>query len=142
MKKAIIIAILVLVVVLGIYLANRPASEEPVVNGQNAESSSVEIVFTDNGFEPNAITVKKGDAAVFLNQSSKPVWPASAFHPTHTAYPGSSIEKCGTDKQDKIFDACGEIAPGESWSFVFNEIGAWKYHDHLDVSNFGSVTVE
>ena len=123
------------------YLANKPANEEPN-NAQSAEKSSVKIVFTDNGFQPNAVTVKKGDEVVFLNQSSKPTRPASAFHPTHTAYPGSSIEKCGTDEESETFDACGEIAPGESWSFVFNELGTWKYHNHLDISNYGSITVE
>ena len=79
---------------------------------------------------------------VFKNDStSKNVWPASAIHPTHKVYPGSGIEKCGTEDADTIFDACKAIHPGESYSFTFDEVGEWKYHNHLQPSNSGTITV-
>lgn len=97
---------------------------------------------TANGFEPSSLTVKKGNSVTWLNESGREVWPASAVHPTHTAYPGSGVEKCGTAEAATIFDACGGIANGSSWSFVFNEAGTWKYHDHLRATVFGSITVQ
>ena len=76
----------------------------------------------------------------FFNEDSNKHWPASAMHPTHTLYPGSGIEKCGTG--EKIFDACKGLEQGESFSFTFNEKGSWKYHDHLSVSSTGTIVVE
>ena len=64
------------------------------------------------------------------------------MHPTHTAYPGSGIEKCGTDEEEGIFDACKGLEEGESFSFVFNEAGSWNYHNHLSPGQFAKVIVE
>lgn len=102
------------------------------------------IEITANGFLPSAIKVKAGDTVTWTNKDSAPHWPATAAHPTHLAYPGSDIKKCGTAAQSGIFDACKGLATGESYSFKFDQVGAWKYHDHLKAAApfFGSVTVE
>jgi len=96
---------------------------------------------TDGGFVPQEMTVKVGSTVIFLNSSSVQTRPASAIHPTHTAYPGSSIQKCNTEEEQNNFDACRPLAPEESYSFTFNEIGEWGFHDHLHVGNFGKVIV-
>jgi len=62
------------------------------------------------------------------------------MHPTHTVYPGSDVKKCGSD--ESIFDACKGLEQGESFSFTFNEIGSWGYHDHLRASTTGKIVVE
>lgn len=103
--------------------APAPASVIP----QPIELTSAEIVISDSGFTPKDVTIKKGGTMTFVNNSSKVRWPASAPHPTHTDYPG--------------FDPLKGIAPGQSWSFTFEKTGTWKYHDHLQPTFFGSVTV-
>jgi len=105
-------------------------------------TNKVEI--TANGFSPSAIKVKTGDVVTWTNNDSVPHWPATAAHPTHLVYPGSDIKKCGTAAQSGIFDACKGLATGESFSFKFDQVGTWKFHDHLNpvVPFFGSVTVE
>lgn len=100
------------------------------------------IRVTAAGFEPASLAIKRGESVTWVNEASRLAWPASAVHPTHRAYPGSDIAKCGTAEAASIFDACGGIAPGGSWSFVFDNAGTWKYHDHLRASVTGSVTVE
>lgn len=55
---------------------------------------------------------------------------------------GSSITKCGTREEGTIFDSCRNMAPGQSWSFTFNEKGTWLYHGHSDPSKFGQIIVE
>ena len=75
------------------------------------------------------------------NASGVETWPAAALHPTHTVYPGSDIKKCGTSEAVGIFDACRGLKSGESWSFQFNEVGTWKYHNHLTPTQFGRITV-
>ena len=106
------------------------------------KTSEVIIKITDNGFEPKEIEITKGTKVIWINESNRPSWPASDIHPTHRLYPGSGIEKCGTPEQDKIFDACKGLAQGESWSFTFNEIGEWGYHDHLNPIWTGKIIVK
>lgn len=104
---------------------------------------SATISFTGSSFEPSSFEVDAGATVTFKNISQdKTMWPATALHPTHTVYPGSSIGKCGTDEADSIFDACGGVAPGDSYSFTFDEVGEWKYHNHLKPSITGSITVK
>jgi plastocyanin len=100
------------------------------------------IEIDSNGFSPSTLVISKGDIVTFVNKDSMPHWPASALHSTHSIYPGSGIEKCGTSEQDTIFDACKGISPGKSWSFAFYETGTWSYHDHLDARLVGTITVE
>ena len=115
--------------------------------GQNQEENGGLIVtsvvlYTNNGFAPQIFTVKQGEEVTFMNQSSNPMWVATAIHPTHTVYPGSGIAKCATAEESTIFDACKPIAPGEEWSFTFTEKGSWGYHDHLSPNYRGTITVE
>lgn len=121
------------------------ASEQPKVAApadQAVPTEGAVVTFTDAGYAPATITVKQGESVTFKNEGTAATWPASAMHPTHAVYPGSGIEKCGTDEQAGIFDACRGLNAGESWSFQFNEIGDWKYHDHLNPTKFGAIIVE
>lgn len=99
------------------------------------------ITFAGDAFSPNELTIKKGDTVDWVNSGDRAIWPASAIHPTHSVYPGSGIEKCGTALQRTLFDACTEVLTGGTWSFQFSEIGEWRYHDHLRSSVFGKITV-
>ena len=118
--------------------ANTPAAS---ANEAGLAAGAV-ITFTEAGYAPALVTIKQGDAVTFKNESSTATWPASAMHPTHTVYPGSDIQKCGTAEQAGIFDACRGLNTGESWSFQFNEKGSWNYHDHLNPTKFGTIVVE
>ena len=112
-------------------------------SGNNVANPQTHIIeVTSSGFNPKDLTIKKGDKVIWTNKGDKESWPASAVHPTHKAYPGSGREKCGTAEEGNIFDACKGLKNGESYEFIFNEKGKWGYHDHLDTSNFGSITVQ
>ncbi len=110
--------------------------EKPTPVQSNNQSLLKEVLITDNGFSPKEIKIKKGDTVRWTNQSSALSWPASAIHPTHSIYP----EKGGCI--DSSFDACKGLNKGESFTFVFNFPGSWKYHDHLNPSKAGTVVVE
>ena len=47
-------------------------------------TQAVTIVRTDSGYEPNEVTIKKGDIVLWKNESSDYHWPASDLHPTLT----------------------------------------------------------
>lgn len=107
------------------------AAKEP-----EAGTQTVVVTYTDAGYSPADISIKNGDRIIFQNNSSRAMWTASAFHPSHRAYPttGGCI--------GSSFDACAGIQPGESWAFTFNVSGTWKYHNHLLPAHTGSVVVE
>ncbi|MBI2642691.1 MAG: hypothetical protein HYW97_02525 [Candidatus Wildermuthbacteria bacterium] len=115
--------------------------------GQNQEENGGLVVtsvvlYTDSGFAPQVFTIKQGEEVTFVNQSSNPMWAASAIHPTHKVYPGSDIAKCATGEASAIFDSCKGVASGEEWSFTFSEKGNWGYHDHLSPNMRGTIIVE
>ena len=99
-------------------------------------SSDETIEISSSGFSPSTLTITKGTTVKFINMDEGGHWPASASHPTHTAYPteGGCI--------GSSFDACKALAQGETFEFTFDEVGEWKYHDHRNPSLFGTIIVE
>lgn len=85
------------------------------------------VEMKSGGFEPETLTVKKCTRVVFENKDTKDHWPASNIHPTHAIYPELDPQKA--------------VAAGESWSFTFDKVGNWGYHDHLSPSVRGEITV-
>ena len=100
------------------------------------------VEMSASGFSPNIVTIKAGDAVEFVNKGTIPIWPASDVHPTHTVYPGSGIGKCGSSEESAIFDACGGVPPGESYTFTFLQRGNWSLHDHLHPLLTGTIVVQ
>ena len=100
------------------------------------------VTYTNNGFSPKTITIKKGDSVTFINQSSGGMWVASDAHPSHTAYSGTSRADHCPDESNTSFDECKSVSAGESWSFTFDKVGSWNYHNHVNPSNIGTVVVE
>jgi len=166
MKKYIVIGIVVLVIILGgsLILRNRntptyvdPPQDNTSTNqvtqtpggdpnktarsarqGQRAASPAATIVYTEQGFTPETITIKKGETVTFKNKSGRGMWVASNPHPTHTFYP----EKSPSDCLGSSFDACQAVAAGADWSYTFTSVGVWRYHDHLREDNQGTVIVQ
>lgn len=155
MKLFFIILVVAIIIFGGVWFFGSPV-QAPTENDLNLpppqntrqeppreETSREQIIeFTEKGYAPSAVTITAGTTVIFKNTIGTPTWPASAKHPTHTVYPGSDIKKCGTGEESKIFDACRGLAKGETFSFVFNEKGTWAYHDHLNSTLFGKITVE
>ncbi|MFH1769619.1 MAG: hypothetical protein ABH833_03055 [Parcubacteria group bacterium] len=102
------------------------------------------VKYTDIGYSPQTVRIQKGDTVVFNNQSTQDLWTASDVHPTHTAYPNSGIEKCDLEESERevVFDSCIGKIPGLAWTFTFDELGEWSYHNHLSPSHKGTIIVE
>lgn len=86
-----------------------------------------EIVLTEDGFDPANIEIGLGDEIVFTTTRDELFWPASNVHPTHRLYPA--------------FDPEEPIDSDASWSFVFDQTGEWRFHDHLSPIFTGVITV-
>lgn len=160
MKKILLIAIILAAVVVGWIFSRNGGNivlntPTPVISPTPDSTGSPQatplispiiskniITYTDSGYTPSMIIIKKGETVIWKNESSISMWTASAMHPTHRVYPGTDAAACGTQTLLPMFDACAGTAPGQSWSFTFNNIGTWKYHNHLNSSQFGTIKVE
>src|SRR3989344_4244411 len=96
------------------------------------------ITYDGSSFSPSSVTIKKGGTVAWNNESTSEMWVASAQHPNHTMYSGTSRTAHCPDTSKTAFDQC---AGGNNYTFQFDKVGTWKYHDHLNASVFGSVTV-
>lgn len=127
MKKNTLIVLFIVIAILAVgaflYFSQNPASFADTAEGEPA----VTIVRTADGYEPNEVTIKKGDIILWTNEGDEFHWPASDLHPTHGIYPE--------------FDPLKPLAPGEEWKFRFDEAGIWKFHDHIRANEVGTITV-
>lgn len=134
-KRLLYITIVVLLLV-GIiyYLVNRgvsfPKQQENLSNltpkVQTAKTQEV-VTVTKNGFEPKELMVKTGTRIVWINKSGRPVTVNSDNHPSHLLFPFLNL---------------GEFGDGSSVQVIFDKPGTYPYHNHLDSSQTGTVTVE
>lgn len=124
MKKTFVIIVLTLLVGGGgglfLYLSNPFGILE-------FRSEPYVIKLQKGGFHPAEITIQKGQEVKFVTTLQRPFWPASDLHPTHSIYPE--------------FDPKEPIAGDKSWSFRFDRVGNWDYHDHLAPYFGGTIRV-
>lgn len=149
-----IVIVLIIVVLGGWFLlsgtpAKAPSTDQaPVATSTTTDTTpaatttqGVTVAYTDQGFSPSSVAVPLGTTVTFVNQSAKNMWVASAMHPTHTLYSGTSLSQHCPDAANASFDQCAAGAPGSSFLFTFSKEGTWKYHDHTDATQFGTIIV-
>lgn len=119
MRKSYLIGsiLVVIILILGVWF---------VTNNQSPKET-VTIIMKQDSFEPQTLEIKKGTKVIFKNEDKVERWPASNLHPTHGIYPE--------------FDPQKPVPAGESWEFIFDKAGSWKYHDHLIPSIRGVIIV-
>jgi plastocyanin len=115
---------LILLSLLTLTACGAPAAPED----HSDTTNSVTIHMPATGFDPEKITIKKGDKVCFVNDDPEARWPASNIHPTHEIYPE--------------FDPKTVVRSGETWCFTFTKAGIWNYHDHLFPEFSGTVIAE
>ncbi len=92
------------------------------------EDPDGEVVhMTDEGFEPARVEVEAGEAVILENKDIEGHWPTSDAHPMHDEY--------------AAFDPKEPIEAGGEWSFVFEELGEWGFHDHMNPMFTGEVAI-
>jgi plastocyanin len=93
-------------------------------------------MYTDNGFIPSTLTIKKGDTVTWVNNSTGMMRVASDPHPLHNGYPtkGGCVSS--------TFDECAVTGSGGTFSFKFDIVGTWGYHNHAVPSDKGTIVVQ
>ena len=105
-------------------VTNVPTSSV-IDNGMEQEEANVTL--TETGYSPQTVTVITGTRVIWTNQSGSVASVYSAVHPTHKVYPPLNL---------------GEFNDGETLSLIFDTPGSYKYHNHLNPSQTGTVVVE
>lgn len=129
----------ILLVAVGVFLfvQNKGDKSETSSTSNTSTSTSTDnstpasdlatITYSDNGFSPSSVKIKAGGKLTVTNSSSSTVQFDSNPHPIHTDNSELNI---------------GTINAGESKTVTLNKTGDWGYHNHLDSSQKGTITVE
>jgi plastocyanin len=106
--------------------SNTNATPDRADQAAPTPSERVSITYTNSGFEPRSLTVKKGTIITVKNESSSDVQFSSGEHPSHRANPEMNLEV---------------LSSGESGSYTTTKVGTWDFHDHLNENRTGTITV-
>lgn len=137
MSKSTVIGVIVVLVVVaggGVFLATRNSSDTKTTNttsstSTNSSSSSKtptataanKVSISNFAFSPASITVKKGTTVTWTNNDSV----------AHTV----------TENDGQNGPSSGNMDPGKSFVFTFDNPGTYKYHCAYHSGMTGTVTV-
>lgn len=107
----------------------------------STQATGPTIHFTASGFVPKDVAIQVGQKVTFVNDTSGPMWVASAAHPTHTEFDGTdrATHCSGTYTGPTPFDEC---QPGSTYTFVFGKAGTFTFHNHMAAQYTGTVMVK
>ncbi len=108
-------------------------------NANPGVPSSVTVTYTDQGFSPAVVTIVHGGSITWINHSTGDLWVASDPHPVHSGYDGTSLQQHCAAGASASFDSCGA---SNSYTFTFDKIGSWGYHNHANHAMTGTVVVQ
>ncbi|HEY4516940.1 MAG TPA: hypothetical protein VJG64_03245 [Candidatus Paceibacterota bacterium] len=102
---------------------------------------SATVMYDGKMFSPAEVTIAKGGMVTFVDSAGSTMWIASAMHPSHTAYDDTNRqEHCAAGYSGTApLDQCKQ---GSTYSFTFDKVGTWGYHDHMNATAFGKVIVQ
>lgn len=119
-----------------------PGSNTPemvVEPDRSPQPTGATVTYTASGFVPQTVTITRGQSVTFIDQSGRGMWVASALHPTHASYSGTTLAEHCPDTTGTAFDQC---AAGETYTFMFTKAGTWRYHNHVTGGDPGTVVVQ
>lgn len=135
-NKFLLIIAVVVILLAGFFLLSNKTNNNQVNQNQTTQKQNPtpakpvegkDVAVTNKDFEPQTITIKKGQRIVWTNNSGTDVTVNSDAHPTHLLWPFLNL---------------GQFANGSSVSVVFEKAGKYTYHNHFNASQIGTVIVE
>lgn len=107
--------------------STTPPSTNSEATAPATEVSKTAVTLTADGFSPATLTIKAGDKVTWVNKSGTSATVNSDPHPTHTDYSPLNL---------------GTFPDGGTLSLTFDKPGIYKYHNHLNPSQSGTITVQ
>lgn len=106
--------------------ARSDSTDAPQATDSELTTEIVTITYTDQGFSPSSLTVKAGATIRVVNNASDALEFSSDNHPTHLNNLELNMDVLNT---------------GETGTFTVTKTGEYGFHDHLNASNEGILTV-
>lgn len=103
------------------------ANAQPNLNAVQDDDVAATLTYTGKGFEPNDSTITDHNYVRIRNRSVRVLQFMSDPYPGNTDNPELNV---------------GTIQPGESKTFYISQKGRWGYHNALDPSETGTITVQ
>jgi hypothetical protein len=129
-----IVAVIVLIVIIGGAIiifkpskTNAPSSSTGVSSVPDTTPVASTITYNGSSFSLSANTIKSGESIKIVNSSQTDLSFNSDPHPVHTDNPELNV---------------GNIAAGQSRTIKLTAKGTWGFHNHLDASQHGTITVQ
>ncbi|OGZ07303.1 MAG: hypothetical protein A3C13_01105 [Candidatus Lloydbacteria bacterium RIFCSPHIGHO2_02_FULL_50_11] len=114
-------------------------NDENNTPSSSAAPMSVTVTYAASGFSPKTVTIKQGGTVTFKNeQQGGTMWVGANEHPSHAEYGGKSRAEHCPDTAGTAFDQC---ATGNAYSFTFQKVGSWDYHNHVNANDGGTIVV-
>ncbi|MDQ3123383.1 MAG: cupredoxin domain-containing protein [bacterium] len=145
MKKSGAVVVIIALIFVGVIVALQLGNKEAAAPSQNPTDTTQDqatqdgstmgtdeplttITYTEEGFaEQDNVRVKSGVQVRISNKSSRTLDFASDDHPSHQLNSELNV---------------GEISPGEEETVILNTKGEWGFHNHLQSTHEGTITVE
>ncbi len=106
-----------------------PAATTPTATQTATPGATfTQVIVTSAGFSPAIVEIVQGGTVTWMNNDTVAHQIASAPHPVHTDYPP--------------LNSVGTLQPGQSRSLKFDQVGTYRYHDHLNLASKGTVVVQ
>ncbi len=150
-NKKILIAIILLIVILGTYVlvgskktspkqTTQLPSTQPTLTQPTSTESAIKpivvkegnnvitnVILTNMEFMPKDIVIKAGSKVMWINKSGATADIESDNHPTHLLYPFLNL---------------GKFESGTTLQAAFEKAGKYSYHNELNLSEIGTITVQ
>lgn len=106
---------------------STPGTTNQPSSSSNNEQAVATITYDGSSFSPSSVTVKSGDKVRVVNNSQDMLQFESNPHPVHTDDPDLNV---------------GSVDPGQSQTFTVSQKGTFGYHNHLNPSQGGNITIQ
>lgn len=144
-QKNVLIVIIIILVLVGGLLAwyflqddtDIVATNTNAVTNQNVAVDTFDpkvdkpaentVWIIDGSFNPSVVTISVGDSITWVNKDDLIRQVASDPHPSHSALPSLESE---------------ELAQDDDYTYTFDKVGEWFYHDHMNPISKGTIIVE
>ena len=145
MRNVIIAVVVIVVVAVGFFLF-RSFSQKPSVNvvktptntssatssaSTEEKKSSNTVTYTSSGFSPSEVTLTSGDKLTWVNDGNEEIQIGANPHPIHTG-----------NKEVSGGGFVLTLKSGEQATVEVEKTGTFGYHNHLNSSQGGTITVE
>ena|SRR5258708_3583264 len=139
-RNLLLISVVLLVVgIIGFWVPYKNSKNLPYPTDSSGKADII-VKYTLQGFEPRTLTVKVGTTVGWINPSERPLWVASDPHPTHTDLKGFDSLKVIFRELSPFSQEVDAHGAG-FYSYTFTKVGVWKYHNHVNPSDRGTIIV-